>query len=79
MSVCPIAHIRRLHLNGLDWRFLVKWHIANIGKPLDIFGVFAVVIIIFSGFGFLASSLLFIVGELVAAGSVAVDVGVSNR
>ena len=67
----------------VDWRLLVKEHIANIGIPLDIFRIVIVFIIFcvltfFWSFVSCWSSLLCIMGELAGGGSVALAVRVSG-
>ena len=64
----------------MDFRFLVKELITNIGISLDRFFVVMTTFVIFFGdFRFLQTILLCIVGELAGGGSVGMAVGVSDR
>ena len=82
LCVCAIAEKTRFLMDGSH---LVEDSIANNGKPLDIFLLFFVVLLILCilkhilVLGSLQASLLYIMGELAVGASVAVAVGVSEK
>ena len=79
MYVCVPSRKTRF---PVDWRLLVKYCIANIGIPLDIYffsDFFYVCNFFLLVSGSLQTSLLCIIGELAGGGSVAVVFGVIDK